>query len=65
MFLNCDLKEARQETITDVQEVVKGKIWCITVEKRNTSRKLDKLYILETTCEVIRSSVSLNKIFPL
>ena len=65
MSLNCDLKEARQETITNVQEVVKGNIWYITVEKRNTSRKLDKLYILEITCEVIGSSVSLDKIFPL
>ena len=64
MSLNRDLEEVRQETITDVQEVVKGEIWCITVKKRNGSRRSVKFFVLEATCEVIGSPAGLDQCLP-
>jgi len=62
--LNRDLEEVRQETITDVREVVKGEIWCIMAEKRKESRRLVKFFVLEATCEVIGSPVGLYQSLP-
>ncbi|KAK0464636.1 uncharacterized protein EV420DRAFT_1517338 [Desarmillaria tabescens] len=37
-------------TVVDAQEVIKGEIWCITMQHRNAR---ESFYVLEPTCEVV------------
>ncbi|KAK0201682.1 hypothetical protein DFS33DRAFT_1349169 [Desarmillaria ectypa] len=37
-------------TVVDAQEVIKGEIWCITMQHRNAK---EFFYVLEPTCEVV------------
>ncbi len=37
-------------TVVDAQEVIKGEIWCITMQHRTVK---ESFYVLEATCEVV------------
>lgn len=37
-------------TLVDAQEVIKGEIWCITMQHRSVR---ESFYVLEATCEVV------------
>ncbi len=37
-------------TVVDAQEVIKGEIWCITMQHRTVT---ESFYVLEATCEVV------------
>jgi hypothetical protein len=58
------LEEVKKGRVVDVQEVVKDEIWCVTVERRDTSKEATRYYVLEDTCEVIGSPAELGGTLP-
>ncbi|SJL07371.1 uncharacterized protein ARMOST_10718 [Armillaria ostoyae] len=45
-----DSQEWMSGTVVDAQEVIKGEIWCITMQHRAVK---ESFYVLEATCEVV------------
>lgn len=62
--LNQGLSEMRRYQVVEVQEAVLGDIWEVVIQARDNSRKSNKFYVLEATCEIIGSPVAPDSKIP-